>query len=67
MALQSGRAYVGGMGAFPLPISWEAVAHHADRLGCGADQRALLHEVIRALDADWMDREAARQKRRGKG
>ncbi len=49
----------------PLPIAWAEVDAYADRIGCGEEDRMTLHEVMAALDAEWLRQVAAKQAARG--
>ncbi len=42
---------MGMSGPLPAEISWFAIEDYADRLRCGGNERATLHQVIGALDA----------------
>lgn len=48
------------MAAAPLPISAAEIDGAADRLALCPDDRVILHRVIEALDAVWMERQRQR-------
>ncbi|WP_160119638.1 hypothetical protein [Rhodovarius lipocyclicus] len=65
--LQSGRRWLGGMGVVPMGIAAADIDILGDRLRLGAGRRAVLHQVIEALDAfwrDWQQKKAEAQRQR---
>lgn len=63
--LAAARPYAaGGMGPpVAMPMPYAAIDDHASRIGCGPDDRATLHQVIRALDQGWLKMERERMAR----
>ncbi len=65
-ALQPSRPYITpGMSGIllPLPWPWAVIEDYAERTGCGEGERAMLHDVLRALEAVQLkhDREEAKR------
>lgn len=62
IALARSRTYAGGgMGPLiPLPLPWIAIEDYGARLGVSPDDRVILHHVIAALDARWLEAEMQR-------
>lgn len=63
--LHPSRPHVGaGMaGLVPLPWPWAVIEEYGRMMGCGEGERAMLHDVLRKLEAVQLrhDREAAKR------
>jgi hypothetical protein len=64
-ALQHSRpqlaAGMGGLVSMPWP--WAVIDDYADRTGCGPNERQMLHDVLRKLEAVQLKHDRAEAKR----
>lgn len=50
-------------GLVSMPWPWSVIEDYADRTGCGAGQREMLHQVLRALEGVQLKQDQAEMKR----
>lgn len=63
-ALQPSRPFLASMaGLVSMPWPWSVIEDYADRTGCGAGERQMLHDVLRGLEAVQLKHDRAEAKR----